>query len=303
MTFRTIFPRCLGLIVVVASANPALAQCTGFCGDQSPAGCWCDDACRLFGDCCNDNCTCQVPQIAAVHHAAMPAGGPTVGGTPITVQGMNFGESEGIILLDDDLMVVTSWQDTQIIAQSPPGTGLNLQITVINDIAPPIPCMEQGQSNPGDPTQSFSYAAPSIIELLPQNGPSVGGTLVTLNGQIFGPEPGIVTLDGNPMTVDSWDHSQIKAFTPASCGVDRSIVVETLSGGSNPMPFDYSPPYPPGDMTCDCSVDPGDIAPFVEALVDPENYAGCDPQRADMNLDGLINGDDVQRFAALLMTP
>ena len=30
--------------------------CDGFCGLQNPAGCWCDDGCFGFGDCCADIC-------------------------------------------------------------------------------------------------------------------------------------------------------------------------------------------------------------------------------------------------------
>jgi hypothetical protein len=30
----------------------------GGCGKQQPAGCWCDDACDLFGDCCPDKNGC-----------------------------------------------------------------------------------------------------------------------------------------------------------------------------------------------------------------------------------------------------
>ncbi len=30
------------------------ATCAGSCGDQSAAGCWCDDQCESYGDCCPD---------------------------------------------------------------------------------------------------------------------------------------------------------------------------------------------------------------------------------------------------------
>lgn len=40
------------------SANRGEAQndgtCAGACGDQSAAGCWCDEACAGYGDCCSD---------------------------------------------------------------------------------------------------------------------------------------------------------------------------------------------------------------------------------------------------------
>jgi hypothetical protein len=30
------------------------ASCKGYCGKQAPAGCWCDDKCKDYGDCCLD---------------------------------------------------------------------------------------------------------------------------------------------------------------------------------------------------------------------------------------------------------
>ena len=33
---------------------PNDGTCAGACGDQAPAGCWCDEACAGYGDCCSD---------------------------------------------------------------------------------------------------------------------------------------------------------------------------------------------------------------------------------------------------------
>jgi hypothetical protein len=35
---------------------PAPATCIGHCAGQTPSGCWCDYACHLAGDCCDDVC-------------------------------------------------------------------------------------------------------------------------------------------------------------------------------------------------------------------------------------------------------
>jgi hypothetical protein len=35
---------------------PSGGQCNGFCGGQAPIGCWCDNQCDGFGDCCPDVC-------------------------------------------------------------------------------------------------------------------------------------------------------------------------------------------------------------------------------------------------------
>jgi hypothetical protein len=35
---------------------PDGGSCAGFCGGEAPEGCWCDDQCDSFGDCCPDVC-------------------------------------------------------------------------------------------------------------------------------------------------------------------------------------------------------------------------------------------------------
>ena len=56
-----------------------------------------------------------------------------------------------------------------------------------------------------------------------------------------------------------------------------------------------------GDMNCDCAVNIADIPPFVQALVDPAGFTGCNILNGDMQPDGNVNGLDVQGFAALLV--
>ena len=31
---------------------PEPAACEGHCGGEAPDGCWCDDLCSAYGDCC-----------------------------------------------------------------------------------------------------------------------------------------------------------------------------------------------------------------------------------------------------------
>jgi photosystem II stability/assembly factor-like uncharacterized protein len=59
-----------------------------------------------------------------------------------------------------------------------------------------------------------------------------------------------------------------------------------------------------GDMNCDGQVNNFDIAPFVQAVTNPANYAaqhpGCDIMLADVNGDGLVNNFDIGPFVGLL---
>lgn len=61
-------------------------------------------------------------------------------------------------------------------------------------------------------------------------------------------------------------------------------------------------PEPPlGDMNCDLSVDLDDVEPFVEALLDPVGFGGCDVNLADVNQDTFIDGLDAGPFIDLLV--
>ena len=60
-----------------------------------------------------------------------------------------------------------------------------------------------------------------------------------------------------------------------------------------------------GDMDCDGDVDADDVAPFVLALVDPAafatQYANCDIDNADCNMDAAVDGLDIQLIVQELL--
>ncbi len=44
----------LSIQLALGSGEEQGPSCTGSCGGQSPDGCWCDDQCQNYGDCCAD---------------------------------------------------------------------------------------------------------------------------------------------------------------------------------------------------------------------------------------------------------
>ena len=46
--------RCLQAGSLGVLIPPATTSCEGFCGGQAPAGCFCDDLCTFYDDCCPD---------------------------------------------------------------------------------------------------------------------------------------------------------------------------------------------------------------------------------------------------------
>jgi len=60
----------------------------------------------------------------------------------------------------------------------------------------------------------------------------------------------------------------------------------------------------PGDINCDGFVNFADVAPFTQAILDPGSFAHCDINRADMDGDEDVDGDDIQQFVdAVLAGP
>ena len=78
-----------------------------------------------------------------------------------------------------------------------------------------------------------------------------------------------------------------------------------LAGAVFTMTFDADPPALPGDMDCSGDVNVGDVAPFIQALLDPDGYdathPACDKNRADMNQDSLRDGADISSFVAAVL--
>lgn len=58
-----------------------------------------------------------------------------------------------------------------------------------------------------------------------------------------------------------------------------------------------------GDMDCSGSVTMADVPLFVQALLQPGPFTGCDIDNADMNEDTFENGTDIQLFVNELLTP
>jgi len=60
-----------------------------------------------------------------------------------------------------------------------------------------------------------------------------------------------------------------------------------------------------GDLNCDGVINPSDLAPFVQALIDPIGYTAqspsCELFNADMNRDSRVNGSDIALFMTKLI--
>jgi agmatine/peptidylarginine deiminase len=65
---------------------------------------------------------------------------------------------------------------------------------------------------------------------------------------------------------------------------------------SSPRNFTINGAAVPGDVSCDAKVTVDDVDPFVQALLDPSSFTGCNINAADVNGDTLIDGNDIAPF-------
>ncbi|MGH3795690.1 MAG: IPT/TIG domain-containing protein [Pseudonocardiaceae bacterium] len=159
-----------------------------------------------------------------------PGIGVTTGGTPVTITGTNLTGTTTVTFGGTPATNFTVNSNTQISATTPPhpaGTAL---------VAVTTPAGTSTSS------VSFFYLAPTtptITSVSPNNGPTTGGTPVTITGtNLTGTTT--VTFGGTPatnFTVNS--NTQISATTPPHPAGTALVAVTTPAGTSNAAQYFY----------------------------------------------------------------
>lgn len=163
--------------------------------------------------------------------ALSPSSGPAAGGTTVIATGNNFGPAgtSATVLIDGapaTNVIVTS--HTSLSFVSPAGAGINNDVIVIVG----------GQSSNTAPL--WSYNPPLIVSASPSSGPTLGGTLVTLTGDNFGPPGTIasVTVGGAPgSSVTVINDSTLTFLSPVGTGINKNIIVTVETQSSAPAPL------------------------------------------------------------------
>ncbi|MFJ2297046.1 IPT/TIG domain-containing protein [Streptomyces sp. NPDC087894] len=160
--------------------------------------------------------------------AITPSQGPSSGGTTVTLTGSGFTAATAVTFGTTAATSYTVNSPTQITATAPPGTG-----------AAPVTVTTPGGST--GPVYFFYLSAPSLITLTPSQGPSSGGTVVTLAGSGFTGTTAVIFGDtaATSLTVNS--PTQITATAPPGTGA-APVTVTTPGGTSNPVVYTYAPP-------------------------------------------------------------
>jgi len=159
-----------------------------------------------------------------------PTSGSTAGGQYITISGTNFGLSGSVTVGGIAATNFTDWTHSQVVFLLPAGVGSNVPVvlTVGNQTSPAV---------------GFNYNAPVIQTVNPTNGPTAGGTTLTLQGTDFG-TTGFVTVGGSfaqPLS-NGWSPTQIQCTLPMGQGTNQPVFVTVGGQQSAARRFDYDAP-------------------------------------------------------------
>ena len=165
-----------------------------------------------------------------------PSEGRVPGGTQVTIDGIEFGSSQGSgsVTFGGQAATVVSWSDTRIVCTTPPHASGTVDVVVTND---------SGDSD----AASFIYLK-MVTSISPDTGPAAGGTPVTVGGIGFGSTQGTggVTFDGEAATITSWSDTQIVCSTPPHAAGMVDVVVTNGDGASDRSTFAYTGETPEG---------------------------------------------------------
>ena len=186
------------------------------------------------------------PVVAAVD----PPSGPAFGGVRLTIHGANFGPPGS---------PREAW-----IAPVSGGPGTSIAIDpaattherIVGDLPPSgagdyaLEVLVDGQWSNAVP---WSIASPPVITALSsENGPTTGGVPLTIHGQGFGADPGLVELGPWPCPVTAWTETEIACTTPAGWSGSFQVIVKppnhTPSAGRSytydrPLLFEVDPDH------------------------------------------------------------
>jgi len=222
------------------------------CGAFSAAGgCWCDDGCLLYHDCCNDRVeTCKLPGMAIT--SVTPVTTPATTTFPSDFTGAVTIKGSGLYLYQAQASIasvtvggaactgvsVTSWQTLSCLLLSAPATTT---VAVTTNWA------NWGFSGstvvPGTVTNTTAlrFSPPSVAAVVPGTGGTAGGYELQIAGTNFGATGAQVTVGGATCLVTSQSHTLIRCTAPGGTGAIKPVVV-TARGETSTTYFSYLAP-------------------------------------------------------------
>ena len=152
-----------------------------------------------------------------------PTAGPTGGGTSVTIIGTGFTGANAVDFGSNAATNVTVVSGSQITATAPAGGAGTVDVTVTTP----------GGTSPTSTADHYTYdAAPTVTNVNPTAGPTVGGNSVTITGTGF---TGTTAVEFGSTTATSFtinSATSITATAPAESAGTVNITVTTPGGTS-----------------------------------------------------------------------
>ncbi|MFM6980708.1 MAG: IPT/TIG domain-containing protein, partial [Micrococcales bacterium] len=230
--------------------------------------------------------------------------GWAVGGLQTTITGTGFGNVPGTLKFGTvTASTVTFWSDTMIIAWTPPNTVGAKDISVIPNLST-TPIVGSGL---------FTYKAPVISNVTPNNGPVVGGTAVTINGDGFGDTgtPNVTFGGKTASSIVRISPTKITAVVPSGTKGFARVVVTPDGGGAiaNDTAYAYTNDLLTPLIT-DSSPWVGPQAGGITVTVTGKNFVGTDGRKGTLKINNAVpanvsinSGGTVATFTAPALGP
>ncbi|MFH8774848.1 IPT/TIG domain-containing protein, partial [Streptomyces sp. NPDC017958] len=155
-----------------------------------------------------------------------PGQGPTSGGTVVTLTGSNLTGATAVAFGAVAAVSFTVVSATQVTATAPAGGAGPVQVTV---------------TTPGGTSNSLAYffvSAPALTGLAPSQGPTSGGSVVTLTGSNLTGATAVAFGAVAAVSFTVVSATQITALAPVGSGV-VNVTVTTSGGTSNSLSYTY----------------------------------------------------------------
>lgn len=150
--------------------------------------------------------------------AASPTSGSAAGGNSVTITGSNLNTASAITF-GANAGTITAANAGSVTATVPAGTAGTVPITL---------------TTAGGSTNGLFYTyvdAPTVTAIEPAEGPTAGGTAVTIDGTGLA-TTSQVTFDGAPASFSVLSDGQLTAVTPAGAAGEVDVVVTTTGGSA-----------------------------------------------------------------------
>jgi hypothetical protein len=237
-------------VALTGDAEAQVRSCVNAnsCGQYSSSGgCWCDDGCLVYHDCCDDRVQiCKTPQmsVASVTPSAMATnftGQVVIRGTglfdpastasDVTVK-IGFSSCVGVTLgpLSITCMLMT------------PPSSTRLEITTVWDNWGFTPTLLQQIPGTFTTDTKIAFRPPTISSITTSSTLTSGGYAMDIAGADFGANGATVSVGGSSCLVSSQTHVLLRCTVPAGKGAALPVVVVTAGAQSATGGFSYGAP-------------------------------------------------------------